>query len=591
MNKLITSFLNWKNKHLKQKQFVYTLVVLVGITAGLSAVVIKRLVHLVEHLLHSSSVDMVDWLYFVYPVVGMLLSVAAIQFIIRGNVGHGIPSALYAISKNRGNIGKKNMYSSIITSAVTVGFGGSAGLEGPTVATSAAIGSNIGQSFKLDYKTKVLLIGCACTGALAAIFQAPVAAIVFAIEVIMLDLTAASMIPLLIASVTATMVSTWFLGEQTLFPFQLADKFDMSDLGWFILLGVFVGLIAVYFSKIYFFVDDSVKKINGPWKKVILGGIILGGLIFLFPALYGEGYALINSFIQGESDVLKNSFHLWEIPQDIHLLLLFLAVIIIIKPWATALTLQAGGVGGIFAPTLFLGSSCGYLFSNLVNDSEVAKISISNFSLVGMGAMMAGILQAPLTGIFLIAEITGGYELFLPLMIASTISYITVNYFTEYSVYTKQLADNGQLITHHKDKAVLTLMNLQDEIEKEFEHLHEEDSLEELVQAISRSKRNLFPVLDDNGALKGVINLNDVRKDMFNREKYSEHSVRDYMTFPPGQIKMGDQMEHVMLIFDKTGAWNLPVIDHENRYIGFVSKSRLFQAYRKQLKDFYEVLD
>ena len=571
---------------------MYLLSILVGLLSGLTAVVLKNAVHFVEYLLINGVGDVHDYLYFIYPAVGIMLVILIAKFIIRDKIGHGIPIMLYAISKGNGNIGKKDTWASIITASITVGFGGSVGLEGPTVATAGAISSNLGQLLRLDYKKKKLLIGAAASGALAAIFNAPIAAIVFALEVIMLDLTITSLIPLLLASASATVMSRMIMSDDFLFHFSVIDDFKISQILFYVVLGLFTGMLSVHFTNTYFFTAKWLKKIENVYWKPVIGGVAVGAMIFIFPQLYGEGFATINALIANDLDSALSSFYFYdEISDHVVLGAILLFALPILKSIAASLTLNSGGVGGIFAPTLFIGSSGGYMFGYILNYLGFENVSRSNFTLVGMAGAMAGILQAPLTAIFLIAEITGGYSLFLPLMITAVISFVFAKYFTPYSVYTRQLGEEGDLITHHKDKAVLTLMRLQNEIEKNFLTVHAYDKLGDLVKIVSRSSRNLFPVLDENNTFLGVVNLNDVRTVMFDRDKYDEVYVHELMTAAPEFIYYSDTMEKVMQKFDQSGAWNLPVVTEDSKYIGFVSKSKLFSAYRKMLREFYEEED
>ncbi|MGB0806050.1 MAG: chloride channel protein [Salibacteraceae bacterium] len=573
---------------MSDKHFMYILSVLIGLVSGLVAVVLKNAVHLVEYLLRNGISHVHDYLYFIYPAVGIFLVIIISKWIIRDKVGHGIPIMLYAISKGNGNIGKKDTWASIISAAITVGFGGSVGLEGPTVATSGALSSNIGQLLRLDYKKKKLLIGAAASGALAAIFNAPIAAIVFALEVIMLDLTITSLIPLLLSSATAAVMSRLLFSNDYLFHFKVIDAFEVNEVFFYVLLGLFTGLLSVHFTNTYFFTDKWLKKIKNEYLRPIIGGIAVGAMIFVFPQLYGEGYGTINALIADEPSKALSAFKMIDISDQAVLGFILLFTLPILKSFAASLTLNSGGVGGIFAPTLFIGSTGGYMFGQILTTLGFEDVSRSNFTLVGMAGAMAGILQAPLTAIFLIAEITGGYTLFLPLMVTAVISFLLVRYFTPYSVYTKQLGQGGQLITHHKDRAVLTLMRLSSEIEKNFLTVNAYDKLGDLVKVVSRSSRNLFPVIDEKNVFLGVVNLNDVRQIMFDRDKYEELYVHELMTPAPEFIYVTDTMEQVMQKFDQSGAWNLPVVSDDSKYIGFVSKSKLFSAYRKLLRDFYE---
>ena len=587
LNVYIRKLLIWRAGHIKDKQFIYILSIIIGLLSGIVAVVLKNAVHLVDYLLTNGISTVDDYLFFVYPLAGIVVTVLIVKFVF-GVVGHGIPNALYAISKGNGNLDKKSIYSSIITSALTVGFGGSVGLEGPTITSTSALSSTIGNRLKLNYKTKVLLIACAASGALASIFKAPVAAIIFAIEVIMIDLTAASLIPLLLASISAALTSRFFLGEDVLFHFDLIDPFLYEDLPFYAVLGLICGAMSVYFNKMYFSISEQFEKIKSDWLRMLIGGSLVGLIIFLFPGLYGEGYLVINALVDGNESKALEGFWLFDANSNWFLAGLSILVLALLKPIATTLTVKSGGVGGVFAPTLFIGSSIGFYFSKLLSDFKIAELSKSNFTLVAMGGLMAGVLQAPLTGIFLIAEITGGYELFIPLMITASIAFITVKYATPHSIYTRQLAKRGELITHHKDRAVLTLMNLEKEIEKDFSIVQPYQSLGDLVKIVAKSSRNIFPVVDEDDIFLGVVMLNDIRGVMFDKEKYDKVFSHEVMVAAPEFIYVNDSMETVMDKFDSSGAWNLPVITHDRKYIGFVSKSKLFSAYRGLLKDFYD---
>lgn len=583
-----TKVLIWRNETIPQKYFVLILAVIVGLSSGFAAAVLKSLVHGLRHLLTSNfASDYFNVLYFVYPTIGILLSIwITKRFLLDKHPGHGVPNVLYAISKRNGIIPRIGMINSMITAIVTVGFGGSAGLEGPTVGTSSAIASNIGRGFKVNYKTKTLMIGCAASAAMAAMFNAPIAAIVFAIEVIMLDLTTGSMIPLLLASVSAALMSHFFFENTVLFHVDHVDPFDYADIGFYVLLGIIAGLISLYFSSVYFSASKIAEKVKNKYKKGIIGGVLLGLLMFIFPALFGEGYTTINAMISGEYDVALINSPLYAYKENMVVVLIVLAALIFLKSIAMSITVTSGGVGGIFAPTLFMGSIIGFSYAKIFNYYDIAELSSINYTLVGMAALMAGNIYAPLTAIFLIAEITGGYSLFIPLMIATSLSYLTVRIFSTHSIYTVQLAKKGELITHDKDQAVLTLMNLHSEIETNFDTVTPEMNLGELVKVVSRSKRNLYPVLNDNAELVGLVALDDIREIMFKSELYDTVFVPDVMIAPMGRISTEDNMDKVMTLFEETGAWNLPVLEN-GKYVGFVSKSKLFSAYRKLLQDFY----
>jgi CIC family chloride channel protein len=591
-DKYIRAFIIWRLKHIKDRPFILILSAFIGFTSGLGAVLIKNSVHFIQSLLTKGFArDYHNLLYFAYPVIGILLSVLIARFIIKQRVGHGIPTVLYSISRQNGLIRKHNMFSSIITSALTVGFGGSVGLEGPTVATGAAIGSNIGRALHLNYKTRVLLIGCAAAGAMSAIFKSPVAAIVFAIEVIMLDLTLSSLVPLLLASISAYVTSYLFLGDGILFHFKLIDAFNYANIPFYIILGVLAGVTSVYFTRMYMYVGRFFEKFKNAYIKVAIGGTLLGVVIFVFPSLYGEGYETINSFLEGNvSGVLETSMF-YEYRENIYIVLGFLFLMVFFKVIATASTFGSGGVGGIFAPTLFIGSTIGFFFAygfNSISSSlGLSPISLSNFTLAGMGGTIAGVLHAPLTAIFLIAEITGGYELFLPLMITAAISYTTIKYFEPHSVYTIQLAKRGELMTHHKDKAVLQMLKLEKVVEKNFIKVKPDNTLGDLTKVIKKSARNIFPVVDEKGIFLGLVPMDNIRDIMFNHEMYDKVLVKELMIQPNSVVTSEDTMDTVMKKFKTTGYWNLPVCEN-GKYIGFVSRANIFNAYRDLLIEFSE---
>lgn len=576
---------SFKIRYLSGHRFLYILSAFVGLAAGLAAVIIKNLVHFIREALQNGfQGDYSQYYIFILPVVGIALTVVYIKYINKRPVGHGIPGVLFSISKNNGIIRSHNLYSSIITSALTVGFGGSVGLEGPTVATGGAVGSNIGRVFKLNYKEITLLISCASAGALSAIFKAPIAGIVFALEVIMLDLTMWAVIPLMIASATAAVTSYLFLGQNVLYSFQLTEPFKMGEIHYYLILGVIVGLLSVYFTKSYIRISDFFEKIKGPWKRLLLGGGILGVIILIFPPLYGEGYEVVNQELRGEFyHLFENSFFEgWH--QSFGLLVLYMLLIIGFKVVATTVTFSAGGIGGIFAPTLFIGANAGLLFGLVLNQLGI-DVSVSNMTLVGMAGMIAGVVHAPLTAIFLIAEITGGYELFLPLMLAATISYGTTRYFVKNSVYTVQLAKRGELMTHHKDRNILLMMKVSELIETNFKTVRADDTLRDLVHVITTSSRNIYPVVDDQHNLKGIVKLDDIRHIMFNQEMYDTTKISDLMITPEWTIETTDQMEEVARQFSESGRYNIPVLQN-GKYLGFVSRARVFSSYREMLKHF-----
>lgn len=580
---------DWRKNHLSERQFTYVLAITIGIISGVVALIIKNTVHLIELLLTDSFLDKYQYvLYIFYPLIGILLAQWFIRTVIRQPVNHGIPNTLYAISKKNGLIRKHNLFSSIVSAALTVGFGGSAGLEGPTVGTTSAWGANLGTLFKMPYKTRTLLIGCAAAGAMSALFNAPIAAIVFAIEVIMLDLTTASLIPLLLASASAALSSRFLLDEHLLFDIHIPENFDFYHVPYYLGLGVFTGLASIYFYRTYTRVNRVFDRMKRQRSKTVIAGSLLGLLLFLLPPLYGEGYETINSIIEGRPfEMLQNSLF-EDFDGNMYVLLGFVLGTAILKVFATTLTFRAGGIGGTFAPTLFMGALFGFFYVKAINYFGLGDLPELHFTLVAMAGLMAGNLHAPLTAIFLIAEITGGYELFVPLMITSSISFVTVKQFIPHSIYTTQLARRGELITHDKDQAVLTLMKLHREIETDFITVDPYDQLGALVKVISKSKRNLFPVVDQNNGFIGVVNLNEIRHVIFNQELYEKTFVHDLMNDAPEYVRKEDNMEAVMQKFETSGAWNLPVLDDQGHYLGFVSKSKLFSAYRNLLKEFYD---
>lgn len=587
-NSLLQQFLDWKTRHLTHHQFLLILSAVIGFIAGLVAVAIKNLTHFIQLLLEGEFVaNYHSAFYFIFPVIGLALTLAIIKWGVKRNIGNGIPTTLHDISQRKGLMQKFQTYASLITAPLTVGFGGSVGLEAPTVVTGASLSSNISRAFKMNQASRTLLIGCAAAGAMSSLFQAPVAAIIFAIEIFSLDLTLVSMIPLLLASVSAILTTYFFFGSDIILHYTLTDEFDISEVPFYILLGVLASVCSIYFTKIYFRFAYIFKKITSPSKRLLVGGFCLGSLIFLIPPLYGEGYDVINNLLQ--EDYLKalgtnNLFN--EYLGNIWVVIVLLAGLVVFKVIATSLTLGAGGIGGIFAPVLFMGSAMGHCFALFLNNLGILRnpISLSNFTLVGMAGLMAGIMHAPLTAIFLIAELTRGYELFVPLMITAAISFMITNQFQPHSVYTLDLASRGELITHNKDQAVLTLLNIDQVIEKSFVPLKIDMTLGEVIrEGVVKSSRNIFPVVDEDNNFKGILLLDDLRPVMFEQKLYDELKVRELMQAAPETIDIRkDRMKEIMRKFQETTAWNLPVIK-DDKYVGFVSKSKLLTAYRQKL--------
>ncbi len=584
--KFFKKFLIWRVKNVDSRHFMMFLSLLVGIGSGLAAVVIFNLVHYIQYLLeHGITKEYFNFLYLLYPIIGISIAVIFIKYILRQRVGHGIPSVLYAISKNQGHIKAHNMFSSVITSAITVGFGGSVGLEGPTVATGGAIGSNIGRLFRIPFRHKILLLGCASAGAMAAIFKAPIAAIVFAFEVIMLDLTTRSIIPILIASASATLTSYFFLGAQVVYPFNLEYQFLLSDLPYFLLLGILSGLVSVYFTRVYMSIGKKFDKIKSTGMKLLVGAVILGGLIFFFPSLYGDGYEVVNSALHGKFDYLFDHSSFSDFRDSIIVTFVLLIVVILLKVVATSVTFGAGGVGGIFAPTLFMGANTGLLFASALKYLGIKDINVSNFALVGMGGLIAGVLHAPLTGLFLIADLTHGYSFFIPLMITATFSYATIKYFEPNNVYTIQLAKRKALMTHHADKNALMLMKVDKLIETNFKTIDRDASLGDLVKVISESKRNIFPVIDKDNYFIGVVNLDDIRNIIFKPNLYDKIKVSELLTVPSTHVSVNESMDDVVKKIHQSGRFNIVVLD-EGKYLGFVSRANVLLNYRQILQSF-----
>ncbi|MDE5709914.1 MAG: chloride channel protein, partial [Bacteroides sp.] len=585
-------FILWREKKIKEKQFILILSFLVGIFTALAALILKLIIHWIQNFLTENfDTTEANYLYLVYPVVGIFLAGMFVRYVVKDDISHGVTKILYAISRRQGRIKRHNAWSSIIASSITIGFGGSVGAEAPIVLTGSAIGSNLGSIFKMEHRTLMLLVGCGAAGAVAGIFKAPIAGLVFTLEVLMIDLTMSSLLPLLISAVTAATVSYIVSGTDAMFKFHLDQAFELERIPYVILLGGFCGLVSLYFTRAMSMVEGVFGKLKTPGKKLVLGGVMLSILIFLFPPLYGEGYDTIELLLNGVSNeqwdtVMNNSFFYGHG----NLLLLYLMLIILFKVFASSATNGGGGCGGIFAPSLYLGCIAGFIFAHFSNEFEATTfLPEKNFALLGMAGVMSGVMHAPLTGVFLIAELTGGYDLFLPLMIVSVSSYLTIIMFEPHSIYSMRLAKKGELLTHHKDKAVLTLMKVENVVEKDFVVVHPEMDLGELVnKAISNSRRNVFPVTDESGVLIGIVLLDDIRNIMFRQELYHRFKVSKFMISAPARLHDTDSMEQVMQIFDDTKAWNLPVVDAEGKYLGFVSKSKIFNSYREVLVHFSE---
>jgi len=580
---IFTRILIWRYKHISENQFVLMLSVLVGFLAGLGTVILKYITLVIQSILEDGIIKNVHYaLYFIFPILGVWLVYLIKKNFIKKPMGHGISTTLYSISKKSGIIERYKMFASLITAPITVGFGGSVGLQGPAVSTGAALGSNVAQLFHMNTKTRMLLIGCATAGAMSSMFKAPVAAIVFAIEIFSLDLVFASLVPLLLASVSAVITSYFFRGTDVLFGFELEEAWRVRDIFFYVVLGIGTGIASVYFSKMYFGITRFFALFSNPYWKMGIAAVGIGLMLYFIPPLYGEGYGLINNLLAGNTaealSGMENSINMESVWMVIGMLLL----ITIFKAIAMTTTFAAGGVGGIFIPTLFMGSALGNVFAKIINQFGF-NVSESNFTLIGMTGLMAGVLHAPLTAIFLIAEITGGYDLFVPLMLVATISYGFTKYFVKNSIYTAELAKRGELITNDKDKNALMMMKIDHVLETNFVALNPDMTLGEMLKlGVAKSSRNLFPVLDEEDQFLGIVLLDDVRSVMFDQTMYQSTTVSLFMKSAPDIIFYEDSMQTVMKKFKGTGAWNLPVIK-DKKYVGFISKSKLLTAYRNKL--------
>ena len=580
----------WSNAHLARRQMTLILSFFIGLLASVAAYTLHWIISEIQYLLTAGfSYTSYNWLYLVLPVVGIYLTSLFVKYVVKDNISHGITRVLYAISTKQSHLKGHNCWSSVLASAITIGFGGSVGAEAPIVLTGSAIGSNLGQLFKMDNKTLMLLVGCGASAAIAGIFKAPIAGLVFTLEVLMVDLSMASLMPILTASVTATCFSYIFMGGNAMFNFQLDSAWSIQRIPPSILLGLFCGLISLYFIRMMTACENVFAQLKQyQYTKLMLGGIILSSLIFLFPSLYGEGYNSINILLQGQTEadwntLLNNSLFYGHGK----LLVLYIALVLLTKVFATSATNGGGGCGGTFAPSLFIGGFGGFLFARLWNINQVGVyIPEKNFTLLGMAGVMAGVMHAPLTGIFLIAEITGGYSLFMPLIIVSIVSVLTISIFEPHSIYAMRLAREGKLITHHTDRSVLTLMSLKSVVDKDFIPVSPDLPLGKLVNVISRSHSSFLPVVDSGGTLLGEIDITKIRQIMFRTELYNRFTVKQIMTPVQATLGINDPMEEVMRKFDTKNTNFLPVVDVNQRMIGYISRTRLYSMYRKTVEDY-----
>ncbi len=580
--------LQWREKHIQEKTFVLILALVVGVAGGFAALLLKELIHNLSGFLTAHlEISNYNYNYLIYPVIGILIAGIFVRYVVRDNISHGVTRVLYAISQNKSRLKSHNIYSSVIASSITIGFGGSVGAESPIVYTGAAIGSNLGRIFRLSPRLLMLLVGCGASAGIAGIFKAPIAGMLFTVEVLMIDLTAGSVMPLMIASIAGATVAYAFTGYELEFFFSQSEPFHTTGIPYVILFGVFCGLISLYFSKVMNMMEQMFGKLKNPWLKFVVGSVILSSLIFLFPPLYGEGYNVMNMMLEGNFTQIFDGSIFYEYRNDTWWLIAFIGMVLLTKAFATSATNGGGGCGGTFTPSLFIGCFAGFFFTMLLNNLGLldSTLSMKNYALLGMAGVMSAVMNAPLMGIFLAAEMTGGYELFLPLLIVSIISYGTFKLFSPYSIYTQRLALRGELLTHEKDRSVLTLLKMDSVIEKDFMEVSPDMTLREMCEVISQSSRNLYPVTDANNVLVGVVLLDDIRNIMFRPDLYDKMRVRKFMSSMPAKIELGQSMDSVMKLFDDTKAWNLPVVER-GKYVGFVSKSKIFNSYRRVLKHY-----
>lgn len=588
---ILGKVLAWRVRHISDRNFIIILSILIGVVSGFLAVGLRLIMNEIHHILTGGfQTAQQNYLYIAYPIIGIFLAMLMIRYLYRGQFDHGITNVLNAISKQSSIVKVKDAMYFLLGSLVTVGSGGSVGLEATLVVSGSSIGSNIGRYLHLPYQSRMLLLGCGVAGAMSAFFNAPIAGMIFALEVLMLDLTMASLIPLLLASVTGILISQLLIGQNIMFHFALDQGFNAGNLHFYIILGVFSALCSVYFSKVTDFMDGVFNKFKDSMGKTLLGASALGLLIFLFPPLYGEGYDAVTAIANNQELQLMDNSLFYDFRNTEGMLLLFIAGIILMKAFAVAFTMGSGGIGGYFAPSLFVGGLTGFLFARIVNflalGSEVPEI---NFLLVGMAGVMSGIFHAPLTGVFLIAELTQGYSFIVPLMLVSTISYLVTIFFEPHSLFTKKLAQKGDLITHHKDQAILTMMQLDKLVETGLKTVDPNESLRNILKdKVAESTRNIFPVVDDDNNLLGIILLDDIRKLLLKTELHEEVFAKDLMHDPPAYLYSNEPMDRVIKKFDDTGAWNLPVLDMDGKYKGFLSKSKIFSAYRGLIVQFSE---
>ena len=589
LKSIFNQLLLWRDSHIKERHFLLFVSFLVGITTALAAWLLKSSIHFFHvFLTENFSQENLNFSYLLFPIVGILIAGLYVKYVVKDDISHGVTKILFAISQRKSRMKTHNIYTSLAASSVTIGFGGSVGAEAPIVLTGSAIGSNLGRLFRLEQHSLMILVGCGAAGAIAGIFKAPIAGILFVIEVLLLDLTMSSIMPLLVTAVTATTVSYLLNGMDAMFAYTQVEPFLLNRIPYVIVLGILCGFISLYVIRVMSWLENIFHGM-AQWKRFLLGGGILSVLIFFFPPLYGEGYNTINTLLasgDGFLSLTKESFFYNQ--ESRWAIVLFLLLVILFKVFATSATNGGGGTGGVFAPTLFLGCIAGFAYSYTLNQlGYVAYLPQENFALMGMAGVMAGVMHAPLTGTFLIAELTGGYELFLPLMIVSLVSYGTILVFEKHSIYAIRLAKRGELITHHKDKAVLTYLKVEDLLETDIPTVKPDYTLGEMVKVISTCTRNIFPVVNDEGRLMGMVLINNIRNIMFRPELYDRFTVEKFMVGAPAKVEITSPMEEVMAKFENSKAWNLPVVDGKGLYMGILSQSSVFNSYREVLVENY----
>ena len=572
-------------KKLPERDVMIILSLFVGICCGLAAVLLKSAIEFIHHSLTGwFEGEAYNFLYLVYPGIGMLIAMLFVRYIVKDNIGHGVTKVLQAVSKNESKIRSHNMWTSIAASSVTIGFGGSVGAEAPIVYTGAAIGSNVARYMGLSYKNMTILLGCGAAGAVAGIFKAPLAGVLFTLEILLFNISMTSILPLLLSTISATVISYIFLGDKP--PFECTiSPFELHNLPFYILLGLFSAACSVYFTRMTLWLEDKIKSIQKPFVRWAISASCLGLLIFLFPPLFGEGYEHLHELLNGGTIDLEGQTILAFFLRKAWLVPLFFMLVLLLKVFSMSFTNAGGGVGGTFGPTLFIGAIAGFVLSRTINlIAGPGFVPEQNFVLVGMAGLMSGVMQAPMTAIFLIADMTGGYGLLIPLILTSTISYAATRMIEPYSIYTKRIAKKGELLTHDSDQAVLTLLKTGDLIESDFKTVRIDATLGELVAVVAESKRNIFPVVDSRNHFQGFVSLEDIRREMFKTQQYETTHVYNYMKSAPAYVYIDEKMDSVMRKFEQTEAWNLPVVEADRTYVGFVSKSKIFSAYRDQLK-------